>query len=38
MAVIFVFSLFWGIKQNKIQQNKIDKVEKEIQELNEYKD
>jgi hypothetical protein len=38
MVVIFGFALFWGIRQNKIQQNKIDILQKEIDDLNEYKD
>jgi hypothetical protein len=38
MAVIFVFAFLWGIKHHKIHQNRIDRLEKEILELNEYKD
>jgi hypothetical protein len=38
MVVLFVFAFYWGIKHNKIYQNRIDRLEKEILELNDYKE
>jgi len=36
MSVIFVFTLTLGVKQFKRHQKKIEKLEKEILDLDEY--
>ena len=36
MLFLSVFSLYWGIKQHKRYKGKIELLEKEISELNEY--
>jgi len=36
MSTLFIVALFWGIKQYKSRKKKIEKLHKEILDLNEY--